>query len=59
MEKHVHVFFGFRHGKLETVILSVDDNVESAIDCNYYIPDPQEAEKQIKKWIEEEGGVKT
>jgi hypothetical protein len=45
-----YTYFGFRHGKLTTVILSTMDNVEDAIDCNRYVDDPQDAEKQIEEW---------
>jgi len=53
--KH-HTYFGFRHGKLETIILSVRENVSAAIDCNYYVDDPQEAEKQIEEWKAQSNG---
>ncbi|GAG90303.1 unnamed protein product [marine sediment metagenome] len=43
-------FFGFRHGKLVTVVMSIMDEVEDAIDCNYYITNPEDAEKQIADW---------
>ena len=43
-------YFGFRHGKLITVIVSNMSNVEDAIDCNYYVADPQDIKKQIEKW---------
>ena len=46
----IYDYFGFRHGKLVTIIQSTMDNVEDALDCNYYIDDPQEPEKQIEEW---------
>lgn len=46
----MHVFLGFRNGELVTVIYSVVDEVENAIDMDYYIADPQDAEKQIAEW---------
>ena len=46
----IYNYFGFRHGKLVTVIQSTMDNVEDAIDCNHFVADPQEVEKQIIDW---------
>jgi len=46
----IHVYFGFKNGKLETVILSRNSDRESAIDCDYYIDEPQDVEKQIEEW---------
>ena len=46
----IHTSFGYRHGKLTTVILSIIEPVETAIDCNYIVEDPKEAEKQIAEW---------
>ena len=45
-----NTYFGFRHGKLTTVIFSTMDNVEDAVDCNYYVDNPEGAEKQIEEW---------
>ena len=45
-----HTYFGFRHGKLTTVVTSTMDNYEDAVDCNYHIDDPQDAQKQIEEW---------
>ena len=42
--------FGFKNGKLVSVLHSVNGNVKKAVDCNYYITEPQEVEKQIEKW---------
>jgi hypothetical protein len=50
MSKNIHVFFGFKNGKLHTIMLSKSEEQETAIDCDYYIPDPQDAEKQIEEW---------
>lgn len=50
MPKKTYTYFGFRHGKFTTVITSTMDNVEDAIDCNRYVDNPQEVEKQIKEW---------
>ena len=46
----IYDYFGFRHGKLVTIIQSTMDNVEDAIDSNYFIDNPQDAQKQIEEW---------
>ena len=46
----MHIFFGFRNGKLITIIQSAEDEVENAIDVDYYVAEPQDAEKQISEW---------
>jgi hypothetical protein len=46
-------YFGFKNGKLVSVLQSVNDEVKKALDCNYYITEPQEVEKQIVKWKKE------
>lgn len=49
----MHVFLGFKKGKLITIILSTENEVENATDVNYYIADPQNVEEQINKWKQE------
>ena len=49
----MHVFLGFRNGKLVTVIHSIVEEAENAIDMDYYVTDPQEAEKQVSQWKQE------
>ena len=49
----MHVFLGFRNGKLATVIYSALEDVENAIDMDSYVTDPQEAEKQVSQWKQE------
>ena len=49
----IRTYFGFRNGKLVSVMHSVNSDVKKALDCNYYIMDPQEVEKQIEKWKKE------
>ena len=49
----IYTYFGYRHGKLTTVMHSTMDNAEDAIACNRYVDDPQEAEKQIAEWKKE------
>jgi len=46
----IHTYLGFKNGKLVSVLQSMDDDVKKAVDCNYYITEPQEVEKQIEKW---------
>jgi hypothetical protein len=43
-------FLGFRNGKLITVVESTIDNFESAVDVDYIVANPQDAEKQITEW---------
>lgn len=43
-------FFGFRNGKLITVVLSTVEGYEDAIDVDYVIEDPENAERQIEAW---------
>jgi len=49
----IRTYFGFKNGKLVSVLHSVDDDLRKAIDCSYYITEPQEMEKQIEKWKKE------
>ena len=49
----LYTYFGYRHGELTTVMVSTMDNVKDAIDCNYYVDAPQDAEKQITEWKKE------
>ena len=46
----ISTYFGFKNGKLVSVLQSVNDDVKKAVDCTYYITEPQEVEKQIEKW---------
>jgi len=46
-------YFGFKNGKLVSIIQSIDSNPIKAIDCTYYIAEPQQAEAQIQKWKQE------
>lgn len=47
-------FFGFRNGKLVTVVQTTDNaGYRSATDVDYTVEDPQEAERQIVEWIRE------
>jgi hypothetical protein len=49
----IHTYFGFKNGKLVSVLQSVNDDAKKAIDCTYYITEPQEVKKQIEKWKKE------
>jgi len=46
----INTYFGFKNGKLVSVLQSVNGDVKKAIDCTYYILNPQEVEKQIQNW---------
>jgi hypothetical protein len=50
-EKKPHVYLGFKNGKLQTVVISRNADRETAIDCDYYIDEPQDAKKQIETWL--------
>ena len=43
-------YFGFKNGKLVSILQSVNSDVQKAVDCTYYIAEPQEVEAQIQKW---------
>ena len=49
----MHVYLGFKDQKLVTVVYSVLDEIESAIDMDSYVADPQEAEMQFARWKQE------
>ena len=49
----INTYFGYRHGELTTIVISTMDNERDALDCNYYIANPQDAEKQIDRWKKE------
>ena len=49
----IHTYFGFKNGKLVSVLQSVNDDVKKAVNCTYYITEPQEVEKQIENWKKE------
>jgi len=49
----IRTYFGFKNGKLVSVLLTINDDIEKAVDCAYYITEPQEVEKQIEKWKKE------
>ena len=47
------VYLGFQNGKIVTVIYSILEDHEAAIDCDYYVNHPQDAEEQITEWKKE------
>ena len=49
----IRTYFGFKNCKLVSVLQSVNGDVKKAVDCTYYITEPQEVEKQIEKWKKE------
>lgn len=49
----IRTYFGFKNGKLVSVLHSVNGNVKKAVDCTYYISEPREVEKQIEIWKKE------
>ena len=49
----ISTYFGFKNGKLVSVLQTVNGDVRKAFDCTYYITEPQEAEKQIENWKKE------
>ncbi len=49
----IRTYFGFKNGKLDSVLQSVNGDVKKVADCTYYITEPQEAKKQIEKWKKE------
>ena len=49
----INTYFGFKNGKLVSILQSVNSDAKKAIDCAYYIAQPQEVEKQIEKWKKE------
>jgi hypothetical protein len=49
----IYTYLGFKNGKLVSVLQSVNGNVKEAVDCNYYVKDPQEVDKQIDQWKKE------
>jgi hypothetical protein len=49
----IHTYFGFKNGKLVSVLQSVNGDAKKAVDCTYYITEPQEVEKQMEKWKKE------
>lgn len=43
-------FLGFRKGKCITIVQTTLDNVENAFHVDYFVANPQDAEKQIAEW---------
>jgi hypothetical protein len=49
----IYTYFGFKNGKLVSVLQSVDNDAKKALDCSYCITEPQELERQIDEWKRE------
>ena len=49
----IYTYFGFKNGNLVSVVQSVNEDLKKAVDCAYYITEPQQLEKQIEKWKKE------
>ena len=49
----IRTYFGFKEGKLVSVLQSLNEDIKIAVDCSYFITEPQEGEKQIEKWKKE------
>lgn len=49
----IHTYFGFKNGKLVSVLQSINGDAKKALDCTYYVAEPQDVEKQIEKWKKE------
>jgi hypothetical protein len=56
--KKIHTYFGFKNGKLVSILQTLNGDVKKAVDCNYYITEPQEVEKQIDKWKKDNSAYK-
>ena len=54
----IHTYFGFKNGKLVSILQTMNGDVKKALDCNYYITEPQEVEKQINKWKKDNSAYK-
>ena len=46
----IYTYFGFKNGNLVSVVQSVNEDLKKAVDCAYYITEPQQLEKQIENW---------
>lgn len=46
----MNTYFGFKNRKLVTVVQTTEDCFDCAIDMDYVISNPQDAEKQIAEW---------
>ena len=51
--RKIFTYFGFKNGKLVSVLQSVNADVKEATDWNYCVREPQEVEKQIENWKKE------
>ena len=49
----IRTYFGFKNGKLVSVLQSVNGDGKKTVNCTYYITEPQEVKEQIEKWKKE------
>jgi hypothetical protein len=49
----IYTYFGFKKGKLVSVLQSLDSDAKKALDVNYCITEPQDLERQIIEWKRE------
>jgi len=46
----LHYFFGYKNGRIASVVISIKDDYESAVDVDHYVSEPEQPEKQIEGW---------
>ena len=46
----ITTYFGFKNEKLVSVLQTVKGDVKEAVNCTYFISNPQEVKKQIQNW---------
>lgn len=49
----IYTYFGFKDGSLVSVVQSVNEDTKGALDCSYFIAEPQQVDEQIEKWKKE------
>jgi len=45
-----NTFFCFKNRKLVAVVTTTMDEFEDAVGCDYFVKNPEGAEKQIEEW---------
>ncbi len=46
-----NTFLVFRNGKLITALTTTMDNYNDAVECDRYVKNPKNAEKQVEEWL--------
>ena len=46
----INTYFGFKNGKLVSVLQSVNGDVKEAVNCTYFISNPKEVKRQMQNW---------